>query len=255
VSEPLQLLVQHAQAAPSMLAYDDWFQSVFGQRVSRPGVRIATSWSDESHWGQRAHNALLRVEHEYVVSALEDIKSSSIPGDLVEFGIFQGWWVNYLWEQTERLALRRRIYGFDSFEGLSAPHPLYDDPFWQRGQYACSLEQVSRNVQSSLRPRIKLVKGFFAQSLRGADALLAGQFCFARIDCDIYEPALDCLRYLSHRLADGAILVFDDWPHALGFGEQRAFQEWLPTVPHLRFEFLFFNTIGHFYLRVHHRSP
>jgi hypothetical protein len=74
-----------------------------------------------------------------------------------------------------------------------------------------------------------------------------------RIDCDIYEPALQCLTYLGPRLSDGAILVFDDWPHQLGLGEQKAFQDWLPTVPHLKFEFLFYGTIGHFYLRVRHR--
>jgi hypothetical protein len=234
--------------------YEDWFESVFHQRVAAPGVRIATSWTDDTPWGKRAHDALLGVECEYVQSLLAEIRDKQIEGDLAEFGIFQGWWVNFLWEQTERLGLARRIYGFDSFEGLSDPHPEYDGSFWKRGQYACGIEQVMHNVQASTRRRIKLVKGFFEKSLRGPDALLAESFCYARIDCDIYEPARDCLRYLSQRLSDGAILVFDDWPHLLGYGEQRAFQEWLPSVSHLNFEFLFYNTIGHFYLRVHHRK-
>jgi len=95
---------------------------------------------------------------------------------------------------------------------------------------------------------------FFEKSLHGADALLADLPCYVRIDCDIYEPARDCLRYSSNRLADEAILVFDDRPHLLGYGEQKAFQEWLPTVPHLEFELLFYNTIGRFYLRVHHKK-
>jgi len=105
-----------------------------------------------------------------------------------------------------------------------------------------------------LRPRLKLVKGFFEKSLRSADAQVAGKFCYVRIDCDIYQPALDCLHYLGPRLADGAILVFDDWPHVRGYGEQRAFEEWLPSVPNLEFEFLFYGTIGHFYTRVHHKK-
>jgi O-methyltransferase len=212
---------------------------------------LASSWNEDHPWGKRIHNAMVGLECEYVDSLLQEIRDKNIPGDLAEFGIYQGWWINFLWECTERLGLHRRVYGFDSFEGLSDPHPDHDLAFWQKGQYACSLEQVANNVGFSRRPRIQLVKGFFAKSLRGADALLAEQFCYARIDCDIYEPALDCLRYLSHRLSDGAILVFDDWPHLLGKGEQRAFDEWRPTVPHLNFEFLFYNTIGHFYLRVH----
>jgi hypothetical protein len=258
VTEPRAAAVRTAfaalqQAGPER-SYDDWFESVFRQRVPVPNVRIATSWNEDSHWGKRAHNALVQVECEYAVELLREIRAQRIPGDVAEFGIYQGWWVNYLWQVTEQIGMPRRIYGFDSFEGLSEPHPEHDLEFWKKGQYACSLEQVSRNVMAAERPRIKLVKGFFEKSLRRPEAQLAESFCYARIDCDIYEPALDCLRYLSPRLADGAILVFDDWPHLRGFGEQRAFEEWIPSVPHLEFEFLFYGSIGHFYTRVHHRK-
>ena len=152
------------------------------------------------------------------------------------------------------LGLQRRVYGFDSFQGLSDPHPEHDQAFWKKGQYACSYEQVCRNVQAAARPRIKLVKGFFEKSLRSAEALVAEKFAYVRIDCDIYLPALDCLKYLGPRLADGAILVFDDWPHERGCGEQRALEEWLPTVPDIELEFLFYGAIGHFYTRVHHKK-
>lgn len=236
------------------ISYENWARSVFRQDVPVPGVRVACSWNEDTEWGLRAHNALAQVECEYVAKLLTEIRDQNIPGDIVEFGIYQGWWINFLFKTTAELGLDRRIYGFDSFEGLSAPDPKHDLAFWKKGQYACSLEQVSKNVQAALRPRIKLVKGFFEKSLRGADAQVAGNFSYVRIDCDIYQPALDCLNYLGPRLADGAILVFDDWPHVRGFGEQRAFEEWLPTVPHLEFEFLFYGTIGHFYTRVHHKK-
>jgi hypothetical protein len=197
---------------------------------------------------------LATLECEYATELLREIGAKNIPGDIAEFGVYEGWWINYLWQATENLGLRRRIYGLDSFEGLSEPHPEHDQAFWKKGQYACSLEQVSKNVKLAERPRLKLVKGFFETSLRTAEALLAEHFCYARIDCDIYEPALQCLQYLGPRLADGAIVVFDDWPHVRGYGEQRALEEWLPSVPRLKFEFLFYGAIGHFYTRVHHRK-
>jgi tetratricopeptide (TPR) repeat protein len=235
-------------------SYEDWFASIFEQRVPTPGVRLATSWPEETEWGKKAHIALVQVECNYVQVLLNEIRDKQIPGDIAEFGIFEGWWIDFLWNATENIGLYRRVYGFDSFEGLSDPDPKHDLDFWKKGQYTCSLEQVEKNVSASARPRIKLVKGFFEKSLHGADALLAEQFSYVRIDCDIYQPALDCLRYLGPRLADGAILVFDDWPHMRGFGEQRAFEEWLPEVPHLKFEFLFYGAIGHFYIRVHHKD-
>ena len=238
----------------SKVSYEDWCRFVFRQNIPVPGVRIATSWPEDSEWGQRAFNALLQVECAYVTTLLEEIRDKHIEGDLAEFGIFQGGWINLLYDMTQKIGMARRIYGFDSFEGLSDPHPEKDDPFWKKGQYACSLEQVSRNVQAAARPRIKLVKGYFEKSLRSAEALVADKFAYVRIDCDIYLPALDCLHYLAPRLSDGAILVFDDWPHLRGLGEQRAFEEWLPNVPHLEFEFLCYGAIGHFYLRVHHKN-
>jgi tetratricopeptide (TPR) repeat protein len=243
-----------ARTWDSSLSYDDWCRAVFQKLVPAPGVRIAASWPDDSEWGLRAYNALALLECEYAAKLLAEIRDKNIQGDIAEFGIFEGWWINFLYRTTEDLGLRRRIYGFDSFEGLSDPHPEHDQAFWKKGQYACGLEQVSRNVKLAKRPRLKLVKGFFEKSLRTAEALLAEQFCYARIDCDIYRPALECLQYLGPRLADGAIVVFDDWPHVRGFGEQRALEEWLPSVPHLKFEFLFYGAIGHFYTRVHHRK-
>jgi tetratricopeptide (TPR) repeat protein len=245
---------QPARTWDSSVSYDEWCRAVFHQHVPAPGVRIAASWAEDSEWGLRAYNALALLECEYATKLLAEIRDKQIEGDIVEFGIYQGWWVNFLYRTTEELGLSRRIYGFDSFEGLSDPHPEHDQAYWKKGQYACSLEQVSKNVQAALRPRLKLVKGFFEKSLRSAEALVAEKFSYVRIDCDIYLPALDCLNYLAPRLADGAILVFDDWPHLRGFGEQRAFEEWLPTVPHLEFEFLFYGAIGHFYTRVHHKK-
>jgi O-methyltransferase len=236
--------------------YDDWFESVFHKRVPTPGANIATSWidGDGTPWGRRAHVALDEIELDYAKELLKEIKENNVPGDLVEFGISEGRWVNFLWELTEEIGLDRRIYGFDSFEGLPPRHPDYDTSNWYTGQYACGWEQVRKNVKADERKRIKLVKGFFDKSLRGADAKLAETFCYVRIDSDLYESAVHCLNYLAPRLVDGAVLIFDDWPHRRGIGEQRAFEEWLPQVPHLRFEFLFYNTAGHFYTRVH-REP
>jgi len=232
-------------------AYAEWFAATFGTSVAAPGCVIATSWDPHQRWGKAAHTALLKIEVEYVEELIRDIRDRRVPGDFAEFGVFEGWWIGTLWTITEKLGLKRNVYGFDSFKGLSRPHPEFDGTFWKEGQYACDLESVRGKVRAKRRPRIHLIEGYFSESLPGAQARAIGNFCFARIDCDLYEPALECLRYLGPRLVDGAILVFDDWPHELGLGEQKAFADWLPEVPDLKFEFLFFNTWGHFYLRVH----
>ncbi len=234
--------------------YGDWTRNTFGREIPAPGVLFAASFEGNSIWGQKTHEALIGIELQYVDHLLSELKRDEVPGALVEFGVFNGWWVNHLFEASERLDLLRPVIGYDSFQGLSPPHPEFDEEFWQEGQYAASLESVRQNVRADERPRIQLIKGFFADSLTGPEAAAVGDIAYARIDCDIYEPALDCLRYLAPRLTHGAVLVFDDWPHRLDVGEARALAEWLPAVPNLRLEFLFFGTWGHFYTRVWHRD-
>jgi tetratricopeptide (TPR) repeat protein len=158
---PALATARPARSWDSSLSYDDWCRSVFRQHVPAPGVRIAASWAEDSEWGLRAYNALALLECEYAAKLLAEIRDKNVRGDIVEFGIYQGWWINFLYRTTEDLGLNRRLYGFDSFEGLSDPHPEHDQAFWKKGQYACSLEEVSKNVQAALRPRLKLIKGFF----------------------------------------------------------------------------------------------
>ena len=234
--------------------YTQWARATFGTDVPVPGVMFATSFAGNTEWGHKCHVALLNVELEYVDFLLAELKRTDVEGALVEFGVFEGWWINHLFERSERIGLRRPVIGFDSFRGLSKPHAEFDQAFWKEGQYACSLDKVAANVSARKRPRIKLIEGFFADSLPGPEAQAVERIAFARIDCDIYAPALECLTYLGPRLSHGAVLVFDDWPHEIHTGEGRAFAEWLPTVPNLRFEFLFFGTWGHFYTRVWHRD-
>jgi hypothetical protein len=100
---------QQARRWDSSLSYENWARAVFRQDVPVPGVRIACSWNEDTEWGLRAHNALAQVECEYVMKLLTEIRDQNVPGDIVEFGIFQGWWVNFLYRATEELSPDRRI--------------------------------------------------------------------------------------------------------------------------------------------------
>jgi hypothetical protein len=234
--------------------YERWFTSVFGVQVPVPGASIGTSWSEHGKWGTRAHSALYEIEFDYVKELLEEIRERSIEGSIVEFGVYQGAWIEKLYQLSENISLKRDIYGFDSFEGLPVPSVLHDGSFWQKGMYSADYSDVDHRLRVTERKRIHLIKGWFKDTLMSDEAKAISKISYARIDCDLYESAAECLNYLSRRLSDGAILVFDDWPHEITHGEGKAFVEWLPTVPNLSFEFLFYNT-WHFYLRVRHRAP
>ncbi len=228
---------------------------VFGRALPSDirNILLMSDYPQDSVWFNKCYKALLDVEFEYAQHLLQHIKDHEIAGDLVEFGIFQGAWLNKFYDATTRVGLNRMIWGFDSFAGLSKPHETYDVDFWKEGMYAVSRVEVEDRIRAKERRRIKLIEGFFRDSLKTPEAQSLGPVCFARIDCDLYEPALDCLRFLSSRLSDGAILVFDDWSFSPDVGEARAFFEWVKITPHLSFEYLSHGPWGHLYLRVRHR--
>jgi hypothetical protein len=240
-----------------METYESLTSQYFGEALTRDfrAGKLHSIYRQGTKWFDKCHQALLEIEHEYTRDLLSSIASHNVPGAFVEFGVFQGAWINRLYEMTEQANLSdREIWGFDSFQGLSAPHPEFDTSFWKEGMYAASKAQVEVNVCAHKRSRLKLVEGFFNESLHAEQAMALGAVAFARIDCDIYEPAKDCLNFLSQRLSHGSILVFDDWSHDFARGEDRAFAEWFKTVPHLSFKFLFLGPWDHLYLRVLHKN-
>lgn len=232
-------------------------EKYFGTPLSRSiqNVKLHSQYPDNSEIFRRCHVALLRVEHEYIQELISGLAVHGVPGSFAEFGIFEGDWIDRLYTMTEVAGLAdRQIWGFDSFQGLSEPNSIYDSSFWKKGMYAAGRALVEERVKAKERARILLVEGFFSDSLPTAAARTLGDVAFARVDCDIYEPTTEVLNFLSERLAHGAILVFDDWTHDFEHGEGRAFAEWVGTVPHLQFKFLFLGPWDHLHLRVLHRG-
>lgn len=218
-------------------------------------IKLSSIYEPGSDLFQHAFEALLAVEHTCIQRLISNLRTNNVRGDFAEFGIFQGAWINLFYDMTEHAGLvDRKIFGFDSFQGLSKPHEQFDTSFWKEGMYAAPRQLVEANVRANERSRIRLVEGFFSASLKSAPAAELREVAFARIDCDIYEPAKQCLEFLSNRLTHGSILVFDDWPHSFDVGEGRAFAEWQSSVPHLQFKFLFMGPWDHLHLRVLHRG-
>lgn len=240
-----------------MDSYYDLTQNFFGTDIPRDlrNAKLASIYDQDSKWFKKCYEVLVKIEYEYIQELIVDLAKKGVPGDFAEFGIFQGAWINRLYHMAKHAELdERRIYGLDSFKGLSRPHETFDVDFWKEGMYAASREDVEAQLKVNERPQIKLIEGFFEDSLKTREAQNIGQIAFARIDCDIYEPAKDCLNFLSDRLSHNAILVFDDWTHSYEYGEGKAFAEWHATVPNLKFEFIFMGPWDHLHLRVLHKD-
>ncbi|MBW4091473.1 MAG: hypothetical protein HIU82_10235 [Proteobacteria bacterium] len=233
--------------------YQEWFRGVVGRWVQAPNTWPATSWMPDTPWGARIAKLMVEVEHDYASALLETLDAEGIRGPIVEFGVFQGDWLRVLLDACESRGYARQFIGFDSFQGLPVPSAEADLECFVEGQFSAGLAEVSARLEIERRDNLLLVPGWFADTLPTSQAATVGDISFARVDCDLYAPALECLRYLGPRLADGAVLVLDDWTFDVTKGETCAFMEWRPEVPALDFEFLCFNGVGHLYLRVRNR--
>ena len=195
---------------------------------------------------------MMDVECILATDLIAELDRQGVRGAVVEFGVFEGYWMEKLIEIVEAAGSRRQVLGFDSFEGLPATGP-YDQNCWHEGQYKASYDQVYTRLRVEERQDVKLIRGWFKDTLPLAEAQAIEEICYARIDCDLYEPTVSLLTYLQSRLTHNSVLVLDDWTFTLDKGETRAFYEWMDTQyvkDNLSFEFICFHGINHFYLRV-----
>jgi O-methyltransferase len=146
----------------------------------------------------------------------------NIPGDFVECGVWRGG-ASFLMADLLRQAgvKGRKVWLFDSFEGLPPPAELdgeaalayarnKDSPEYLDNCRA-SLEEVRRSAADlGLGPYTEFVKGWFDQTLP-AQRDRIGPIAILRIDGDWYSSVRCCLDNLYDRVADGGFVVFDDY--------------------------------------------
>ena len=176
--------------------------------------------------------------------AFEFIYKSETIGDYYEFGVFQGVSIaralksDMRWRKRTGRAYVDKFFGFDSFKGLpqfTAGDNLEGYGVFHPGQFGDTQpKKVLEKIASEGMPadRVTLIQGFFSETL-GAETthhlLSNSKVAIAHIDCDLYSSALECLDFLDGRLADGAVILFDDWFCYRGRpdrGVHKAFDEW-----------------------------
>lgn len=186
-------------------------------------------------FSRRAFGLPQDAKHEMVERAVSAVNSWQVPGDYLEFGLYEGRSFTYAYKALQRSpGPTRRLIGFDSFKGL--PEPLKEEGTtkFQRGQYACSRKDVEENL---LRSGVdldatQLVEGFFDETLTNGVSQELGLVSAAVvwIDCDLYSSTVSVLDFISPLISTGSILCFDDW-FSYGTdptkGELRAVREWL----------------------------
>jgi O-methyltransferase len=201
-----------------------------------------------------------------IFKAAELTSTEQVEGDYLEFGVFRGSTMiqafntirtSYLDRSADRTHIHSaafrdnvrsswdamRFFAFDSFQGLPALSGVdLQTRDFSEGKYACSQERfLARIAENGVDlSRVVTVPGWFEQTCQ-EDTIRRHNMkaaAIVHIDCDLYESTRVVLQFITPLLVDGTVLIFDDWfafRGNPGLGEQRAFHEWTPSVPHLTF--------------------
>jgi len=144
-------------------------------------------------------------------------------GLICEFDVWRGTTINFISSLTTRT-----IYGFDSFEGL---------PKWWRDGFDKGRFRLPK--LPNVRPNVRLIKGWFNESLPLFLAEHTEKANFLHVDCDLYSSAKTVLELFQERIECGTVIVFDEYFNYPGWqqGEAKAFNEFI-TATGLDYEWL-----------------
>mgnify|MGYP006099532177 CR=1 FL=1 len=154
-----------------------------------------------------------------LIQSVKYVLANKIPGDFVESGVWRGGNLMIMKSLLKKnKCLTKKIYAFDTFEGMPQPHKKFDFKYdgtdanilYNRKKEWCyaSIEDVSKNIQFD--KNIKLIKGKVEQTLL-LKKNIPKKIALLRLDTDFYNSTKIELEELFPRLSKGGILIIDDY--------------------------------------------
>ena len=138
--------------------------------------------------------------------------ASLLEGDIVECGCYKGGnaILMALWLKQNNIS--KKIFLFDSFEGLPEPDLKHDNGY-KAGQFSASYDNLIRTINElELENYFEINKGWFKDTI---PSFLKNNENFKislmHIDCDLYESTIDCFPDLFKYLVFNGIAIFDDF--------------------------------------------
>lgn len=139
----------------------------------------------------------------------------NLDGDVVECGVGPGHSLLMFSFLAREEGKRRKLWGFDSFEGFPKPS-LHDksERNVRRGEWSVSIPEVKERLlragleKEFFSTQVTLVRGWFQNTLpryRGDSIALL------HIDCDLYESYKMVLDLLYPKVCPGGAILFDEY--------------------------------------------
>lgn len=178
----------------------------------------------------RTHTDTDRYRVESLLSVLWQVRE--VAGDIIECGSYRCGLGFLMAFAVKTWGLDKKVHLYDSFEGLpplsgedqaASQDTYFYEGLFQQGDLIGPARAFL--AEHDLEGIVEFHKGWFDATL----PLIPSdqRFCFAHIDCDLYESTQTCWTYLTPHLSAGAGVVIDDYD---SHGMYRATWEYLAST-------------------------
>ncbi len=217
-------------------------------------------FAKSSHWLQTKVVQLVASYHPMIGHNIDKIRAlqkafylvnlDRIPGDYVEFGMYEGTSFIGAYESDKRSRIApaptRAFWGYDSFGGFKYSSEADAHPFYVEGDFKSSYEKTRKRIARHFRDRAKwtITPGWLEDTILGRTAPEMGieKVAVAFIDLDLGRPSAIALDFLRPALQPGSIIMLDDYFSYRGSmtrGVAGAFAEFCRKHPKLHFRRVF----------------
>jgi len=143
-----------------------------------------------------------------LVEYLLDVIENNIDGDVVELGCYVGESSKYLMKTLVETNSDKKLYVYDSFEGLPDLSKWEINTGWRPRTLITSEDVLTSNFIENNLPTPIITKGWFKDI---PEDRLPEKISFAFLDGDFYDSIYDSLVKVYDRVVDGGYIFFHDY--------------------------------------------
>jgi len=188
---------------------------------------------------------------QHILEAINYVRIAELPPVFFEFGCHSGRTFSAAILASQFFRTEMDLYAFDSFQGLPETKKE-EDGFFESGSFFTAADEFKKIIKSKTgisMPDDHIIKGFYENTLNDSlSRFLPKKVGFVHIDVDLYSSTVTVLEFLKNHLADGTIILFDDWycfPPGKNMGEKRALKEFCVKYSNIKFtEWKNYSTFG-----------
>jgi len=149
---------------------------------------------------------------------------------IAEIGAYLGGSSRFIADALQARGRAPRFYVCDTFAGHAHSDRDIDVLHHESGKFAAASAEAAAEYLSGF-PRLELVVGDIVET---SDRLADETFGFVHVDVDVYPATAFCLRFFAPRLAEGGVIVVDDYGFVTCPGVKQAADEFIAEFPQFR---------------------